>query len=112
MNIDISLYKHFSFDLWMTLIKSNPEFKHKRDAMFRDFFEIKENQVKISQTIRKYDLLCNAISEKTGKHIGFYEIYFYILKELNIDINLICLKKLDKFYDNVEQLFFQKILYG
>ena len=33
-------YKHISFDLWLTLIKSNPEFKSKRNLLFRDFFEI------------------------------------------------------------------------
>lgn len=31
-------FKHYSFDLWLTLIKSNPEFKLKRTIFFYDKF--------------------------------------------------------------------------
>lgn len=109
MVIDIKEYRHFSFDLWLTLIKSNPEFKIKRNCLFKDFFRINSSQEKISKTIRKYDLLCNKISEKTGIHIYFHEIYCLILSELNRDIDSIRLEDLNEFYDLSEKLFFDNM---
>ncbi len=109
MVIDIKEYSHFSFDLWLTLIKSNTFYKKKRDCLFRDFFKVDRNVEIVSQTIRKHDLLCNKISEKTGVHICFYEIYYLILSELNRDISSIGLEDLNEFYDLSEKLFFDNM---
>lgn len=37
---EFNKYKHISFDLWLTLIKSNPEYKIKRNLLFREFFSV------------------------------------------------------------------------
>ncbi len=107
MNIDINKYKHYSFDLWLTLIRSNPLYKNKRDILFKDFFEINDNINFISQSIRYYDILCNRISEKTGKHIDFYHIYYLILNSLKVKIDSLDKTKLDEFYYLSEDLFLQ-----
>lgn len=105
MKIDTVPYQHFSFDLWLTLIKSNPKFKSKRDQLFRDFFSIEQNLEKVSETIRLYDKVCNKINDQTGIHIETNQIYYLILNELQKDINEIEVKKLEEFYLETEILF-------
>lgn len=100
-------YKHISFDLWLTLIKSNPEFKIKRNLLFKDFFEINKPIVEVSSIIRKYDLLTNAINEKVGKNFDTFEIYLLILDALDVDINSIATEQLSVFYLLAEELFFK-----
>lgn len=105
MKINTVPYKHFSFDLWLTLIKSNPEFKSKRDNLFRDFFSIEQSVEKVSETIRSHDKVCNKINDKTGIHIETNQIYYFILNELGKDINEIEFEKLEEFYLETESLF-------
>lgn len=105
MEINIQQHQHFSFDLWLTLIKSNPEFKNKRNLLFKDFFEIDCSMDKLSEVVRYYDLLCNNINEKTGLNIDTFEIYYLILNALNVKIDTIGTEKLTQFYDETELLF-------
>lgn len=105
MEINIQQHQHFSFDLWLTLIKSNPEFKNKRNLLFKDFFEIDCTKDKLSEVVRYFDLLCNNINEKTGLNIDTFEIYYLILNALNVKIDEIETEKLTQFYDETELLF-------
>jgi putative hydrolase of the HAD superfamily len=99
-------YSHFSFDLWLTLIRSNPEFKKKRNLLFKDFFEINAPLEKVTEVIRYYDVLCNNINEKTGLNLSTYEIYYLILNALDVDLSINGTEKLGKFYNETEVLFF------
>jgi putative hydrolase of the HAD superfamily len=105
LEINIQRHQHFSFDLWLTLIKSNPEFKNKRNLLFKDFFEIDCSLDKLAEVIRYYDLLCNNINEKTGLNFDTFEIYYFILNALNVNIDEIGTDKLTQFYDETELLF-------
>jgi putative hydrolase of the HAD superfamily len=105
LKIDYKTYKHLSFDLWLTLIKSNPEFKQKRNELFKDFFEIEQSIEKISEVIRNYDVLCNNMNEKTGLNIDTFEIYYLILNALNVKFDEIGIEKLNQFYNEAELLF-------
>lgn len=107
MKIDCKDYNHFSFDLWLTLIKSNPEFKSKRNLLFRDFFETDCQIEKVTEVVRYYDVLCNNINEKTGLNIDTYEIYGFILSALGIDINEVEISQFDQFYLEAESLFLE-----
>ncbi len=107
MKLDYSKHQHFSFDLWLTLIKSNPEFKSKRNLLFKDFFEINCSIDKVTETVRYYDVLCNAINEKTGLNIDTNEIYYLILYALNVNINEISTAQLSLFYKAAELLFLE-----
>jgi putative hydrolase of the HAD superfamily len=76
-------YKHYSFDLWMTLIKSNPLFKEERAKYF--FQKHNKNQKTledIKNIFRKIDLVCTAISEKTGSHLASEDLYLMVLHEI------------------------------
>ena len=105
MEINHKNYSHFSFDLWLTLIKSNPEFKIKRNLLFRDFFTIDCPIEKVTTIVRYYDVLCNNINEKTGLNFETCEIYYLILSALNVKIDEIDTEQLNLFYAETELLF-------
>jgi putative hydrolase of the HAD superfamily len=89
------------------LIKSNPEFKIKRNLLFRDFFAIDCAIEKVTEVVRYYDVLCNTINEKTGLNFDTYEIYYLILNALNVKINEIETEQLNLFYTETELLFLE-----
>jgi putative hydrolase of the HAD superfamily len=76
--------KHFSFDLWFTLIKSNPAFKKERALYFhRTFNSINKSIEEVELVFRNVDLMCNAINEQTGKNISSEEMYLMVIYQLN-----------------------------
>lgn len=107
MKIQHSNYKHLSFDLWLTLIKSNPEFKSKRNLLFKEYFDIDCSLEKVTEVVRYYDVLINNTNEKTGLNVDTFEIYCLILNALNIKIDEIEIKNLADFYKETELLFMQ-----
>lgn len=107
MKIDHKNFSHFSYDLWLTLIKSNPQFKNKRNLLFKDFFDVECNIEKVNEVVRYYDVLCNNINENTGLNIDTYEIYYLILNALNVKVNDIDTKQLNLFYKETELLFME-----
>lgn len=100
-------YQHISFDLWLTLIKSNPEYKHNRNVLFKNYFNINLDLNVISEKVRYYDVLCNSINEKIGRNIDTFEIYLMILQSLDIDISKIETNSLNEFYSLSEKLFLE-----
>jgi putative hydrolase of the HAD superfamily len=107
LDINYKNYSHLSFDLWLTLIKSNPEFKIKRNLLFRDFFAVDFPIEKVTEVVRYYDVLCNNINEKTGLNFDTYEIYYLILSALNVKIDEIETEQLNLFYTETELLFLE-----
>jgi putative hydrolase of the HAD superfamily len=106
-DIDIHNHCHFSFDLWLTLIKSHPEFKTKRVELFTSFFNVDKPIDEVAKTVKYYDDLCNTINEVTGGNIDTFEIYLMILNALNVDVKQLDNKKLDTFYQKSEELFLE-----
>lgn len=104
-DIDIRNHSHFSFDLWLTLIKSHPEFKAKRVALFSSFFTIEKSIEEVAKTVKYYDDLCNTINEVTGGNIDTFEIYLMILNSLGVDVKQISKNDLNGFYQKSEDLF-------
>ncbi|RXM37634.1 phosphoglycolate phosphatase [Chryseobacterium sp. CH21] len=106
-DIDIQNHCHFSFDLWLTLIKSHPEFKAKRVELFSSFFNVDKPIEEVAKTVKYYDDLCNTINEVTGGNIDTFEIYLMILGALDVDVKLLNREKLNEFYDRSETLFLE-----
>ena len=100
-------YRHVSFDLWLTLIKSNPQFKNKRDLLFKEYFAIDKSQEEVSAVIRKFDILTNSINEKVGRNFDTYEIYYLMLDALEVNIEMITSKELNTFYTHTEDLLME-----
>ncbi|GAB0155833.1 hypothetical protein CHRYSEOSP005_10950 [Chryseobacterium sp. Alg-005] len=106
-DIDIHNHCHFSFDLWLTLIKSHPEFKTKRVELFSSFFDIQKPVEEVAKTVKYYDDLCNNINEVIGGNVDTFEIYLLILGALNVNIKDIHKEKLNEFYQKSEDLFLE-----
>lgn len=100
-------YKHISFDLWLTLIKSHPEFKGKRNLLYKNYFNIDKPIEEVAAVIRKFDVLTNSINEKVGRNFDTFEIYYLILDGLGVDINTIGESHLQEFYNFSEELLLQ-----
>lgn len=101
-------YRHYSFDLWLTLIRSNPEFKRQRILYFHKHFNHLEKTVEeVSAVFKKVDRLCNAINEKTGKNIDADEMYLLVVGLLNDNIiQIYSTIDTEKLYHITEELFF------
>ncbi|WP_137904870.1 HAD family hydrolase [Chryseobacterium sp. 2VB] len=106
-DIDIHNHCHFSFDLWLTLIKSHPEFKAKRVELFSSFFNVDKPIDQVAKTVKYYDDLCNTINEVTGGNIDTFEIYLMILGSLDVDVKQLNKEKLNEFYNKSEELFLE-----
>lgn len=77
-------YKHYSFDLWLTLIKSDPAFKIERTKYFHENFNTTKKTVEeVALIFRQVDLMVNAINEKTGKNIDADEMYLMVISIIN-----------------------------
>lgn len=101
-------FKHYSFDLWLTLIRSNPEFKIRRAQYFFDHHNYKNKSVEEVRLIfRSTDLMCNRINELTGKNIDYDEMYLMIVSAINnydVDLSQVSVKEI---YADLEDLFFE-----
>ncbi|GEN73652.1 MULTISPECIES: HAD family hydrolase [Chryseobacterium] len=106
-DIDIHNHCHFSFDLWLTLIKSHPEFKTKRVELFTSFFDINKPVEEVAKTVKYYDDLCNTINEVTGGNIDTFEMYLLILGSLDVDVKQLDKEILNGFYLKSEDLFLE-----
>lgn len=106
-DIDIHNHCHFSFDLWLTLIKSHHEFKAKRVELFSSFFNVEKPIEEVAKAVKYYDDLCNTINEATGGNIDTFEIYLMILGALDVDVKLLTKEKLNSFYSKSEDLFLE-----
>ncbi|MDY0930964.1 HAD family hydrolase [Chryseobacterium sp. CFBP8996] len=106
-DIDIHRHDHFSFDLWLTLIKSHPEFKAKRVELFSSFFNVNKPIDEVAKAVKYYDDLCNTINEVIGGNVDTFEIYLLILNSLNVDIKQLSKETLNTFYQKSEDLFLE-----
>jgi putative hydrolase of the HAD superfamily len=106
-DIDIHNHSHFSFDLWLTLIKSHPEFKAKRVELFSSFFNVEKPIDEVAKTVKYYDDLCNTINEVIGGNVDTFEIYLLILNSLNVDVKQLNKTILNEFYQKSEDLFLE-----
>lgn len=100
--------KHYSFDLWLTLIKSNPTFKIERTLLFyKNFNTLNKTLTEVESVFRNIDLMCNAINEKTGKNIDSEEMYLMVIFQINN--TLAPFESIDtaKLYKEIEQLIFK-----
>lgn len=100
-------YLHYSFDLWITLIRSNPTFKSARvQYLHENINEAGKSIEEVAKIVRGVDLMCNAINERTGGHITAEEMYLMVISQLHdykIDLRQIDVSHL---YADIEQLLF------
>jgi putative hydrolase of the HAD superfamily len=100
-------YLHYSFDLWLTLIKSNPYFKIERTKTFhRDFNPAGKSIDEVARAFRQVDLMCNAVNERTGKNIDADEMYLMVISMINDNQYPLADVNIDQLYADMEKLLF------
>ena len=101
----MNTFKHYSFDLWMTLIKSNPSFKKERALFFYEHFNKKNKSIEeVERVFMQVDRMCNSINEQTGNNIDAEEMYLMVITIMNdysIDFQN---PDITKLYDEMEEL--------
>ena len=101
----MDLYKHYSFDLWLTLIKSNPAFKAERTRYFHAKFNSDHKSLEeVAMIFRQVDLMVNSINEKTGKNIDADEMYIMVISIMNNYSTAFQDIDLDLLYQEMEEL--------
>jgi putative hydrolase of the HAD superfamily len=77
-------YRHYSIDLWGTVIKSNPNFKPERAKYFCKNLNKKNKSLEeIEAIFRSVDIMCNSINETTGLNIDAQEMYLMVAFQIN-----------------------------
>jgi putative hydrolase of the HAD superfamily len=101
-------HQHYSFDLWLTLIKSNPLFKKQRSKYFHQHYNFQHITLEeVEQKFRMVDVMCNAINERTGKNIDADEMYLMVISQINNNqVNLHDID-IDQLFYNMEALVFE-----
>ena len=103
----MKIYTHYSFDLWLTLIKSNPSFKKERALWFyRNFNPKKKSIEEVELTFRNVDLMCNSINENTGKNIDADEMYLIVICALNDYSTDFVAIDVEYIYTEIEKILF------
>ncbi|MEJ7557821.1 MAG: hypothetical protein WKF66_05890 [Pedobacter sp.] len=103
-------FKHYSFDLWLTLIKSNPAFKIERAKYFHAHYnKLGKSLQEVAAVFRNVDLMVNSINEKSGLNIDAEEMYLIVISTINnystdfSDINV------SELYSNMETLLLENM---
>ena len=104
--MEFQKFSHISFDLWLTLIQSNPEYKQKRNRLMIEFFGIDKDPALVDEAYNKFDSLFNGINEITGGNLDPYELWLIFLNHLDVDIKKMNVEYLQLFIDETEKLFF------
>ncbi|MDB5118930.1 MAG: family hydrolase [Sphingobacteriales bacterium] len=104
----MTYYKHYSFDLWLTLIKSNPLFKKERTKIFHERFNPHTKSLdEVALIFRQVDLMVNAINERTGKNIDADEMYLMVINMISNFSNDFKTVDIELVYEEMEELLFK-----
>lgn len=82
--LNTAQYQHFSFDMWLTLIRSHPDFKEARARWLKQFLGISQPLQEVQHILRSVDLEANALSERTGKHLYAEDLFAEIFRRLGV----------------------------
>lgn len=100
--------KHVSFDLWLTLIRSEPTFKRRRANFFKRYFDLKDRSVEdIDAVFRFQDHAFNRLSEITGRSWQAEEMYGLVLHQLGVDLGPLSINDLTAIKKECNALFYE-----
>lgn len=102
------MIQHISFDLWLTLIKSNPKFKQRRAEFIAEKYNPKGlSSLLVFNIIRNIDKTCDEMNEITGRKVATESMYCSILNELGYDTLLINDNLLADIKSQINELFYE-----
>lgn len=103
------MIKHITLDLWLTLIRSHPEYKRKRaeraHELISEFFSKNYGVKRIGDVINWVDRYHNQIMQTTGVHrlkqVDMWALFLFTLGEEEYT-----LEQINSFIDQSEHVFF------
>lgn len=99
-------YRHYSFDVWLTLIRSNPNFRRERTAYFaRHFNPLKRTVEEVDVLVREVDIVCTRINELVGKNIDSLELFLLMANRLGVNPTEVTPERLIKVQQDLGELF-------
>lgn len=101
------MINHISFDVWLTLIRSNQTFKSLLNELMIDSFDVKKDAQFVDSVFRKNDRIFTKINEITGKNLDSNEMLLVILAQLDVAIEKINEEQLEKFNLQLLELFWK-----
>lgn len=103
--------RHISFDLWLTLLKSNPKFKEAKAALLHDLYNPDCFSVEvISGIMRKVDVQSTRMAEITGRNVNPLDMICRILLDMNYEYRKkITLKVLTDIHQSIQELYLQNL---
>lgn len=100
--------KNISFDLWMTLIRSHPEFKLKRAELIAETFDLKHISPKeIDSFIRSVDNVFDRYNMISGKKLSANKMYRELLQRLIPNKEAIALETAIELRKQADNLFLE-----
>jgi len=101
--------RHVSFDLWLTLIRSNPAYKSRRATLMAEHFGVRRNGEEVQEVFTYYDRLFNRINERAGNNVHYSEMLYVILDRLGVPPDAIAEEAMTAYYRKAEALFFENM---
>ncbi len=101
-------YKHYSFDLWETLIKHNENFTKERAKYFFEKFNQKGKSIEEVQSIIKdIGRMCVSINERMGCNIDALEMICMVLHRLEYNMDGIKDRDIVSIYHILDTIFLE-----
>jgi len=107
MYLNLHEIQHISFDVWMTLLRSNPNFKPTRNQLIKSFFSLNNSIEEINDVMIYYDRLFTKMNEITGKQLDWQEVILLVINHLGKDISTISAPMFQTFYAEAEAIFWK-----
>lgn len=99
-------YRHYSFDVWQTLIRSNPGFRATRTAYFADRYNPNGyDLVEVERRMKEADIICTRINERVGKNIDALELILLMMERLGVDLETVTSAEVQETEVVVQNLF-------
>ncbi|MBC7891049.1 MAG: HAD family hydrolase, partial [Sphingobacteriaceae bacterium] len=99
-------YRHYSFDVWLTLIRSNPAFRRERTAYFAEHFNpLGRSLAEVDSLIREVDVACTRINELVGRNIDAQELFLLMAQRLGTDLAGVTPERLQRAQHDLGELF-------
>ena len=102
-------YRHYSFDLWYTLIKTNPKnsFKHERAKHIHQKYGKNLEYLEVYRIIREVEKWGDAINQMNGKCISPLEMYAMIIFKIQGHLGGISTLDMEILYKELEIMFLE-----